>query len=232
MYQKILIKLSGEMLAGDLGHGLNQKSLLFMAEALKGAYATKAQIGVVIGAGNIMRGATAQYLTRTKADAAGMLGTSINAIALQDVLQKEYQIDAIVLGSFSISGVFDQASPQLLEECFAHRKLVIFAGGTGSPYFSTDTAGVLKALEMQATLMIKATKVDGVYDKDPMEFPDAQKYDQISYQEVLQKRLNIMDLTATSLAMENDLPIRVTNISQQNLIDIIEGKSVGTLVSS
>ncbi len=232
MLKRILIKASGEMLGGTGGYGLDQDSLLTLAKYLKQAHDTGAQLGIVIGAGNIMRGTSAQYLTRTKADSAGMLGTAINAIVLQDILQQEFQLDCIVLGAFSIDGMFQQSSLQLLDTYFTQKKVVIFAGGTGAPYFSTDTAGVLKALEMNADLMIKATKVDGVYDKDPHQFPDAKKYDFISYQEILAKKLNVMDFTATSLAMENNLPIRVVNLSGDNLVSIINKKSIGTLVSS
>ena len=232
MLKRILIKASGEMLGGAQGSGLDHDALLSLAQDLKQAHYTGAQLGVVIGAGNIMRGTSAQYLTRSKADSAGMLGTAINAIALQDILQKECQIDCVVLGAFSIDGMFEKSSPQLLDNYFAQKKVVIFAGGTGAPYFSTDTAGVLKALEMNADIMIKATKVDGVYDKDPHKFADAKKYDKISYQDVLAQQLNIMDLTATSLAMENNLPIRVVDLSGDNLVAIINQKSIGTLVSS
>ena len=167
MLKRILIKASGEMLGGTGGYGLDQDSLLTLAKYLKQAHDTGAQLGIVIGAGNIMRGTSAQYLTRTKADSAGMLGTAINAIVLQDILQQEFQLDCIVLGAFSIDGMFQQSSPQLLDTYFTQKKVVIFAGGTGAPYFSTDTAGVLKALEMNADLMINVTKDDRVYKKDP-----------------------------------------------------------------
>lgn len=231
MDKRILIKVSGEMLGGSLGYGLDQEALFTMARDLKSAYDTGTQLGIVIGAGNIMRGSSTQYLSRAKADSIGMLGTAMNSIALQDTLQKDFHMDCVVFGSFNIDGMFFKSSPQLLEESFAKNQLVIFAGGTGAPYFSTDTTGVLKALEINADLMIKATKVDGIYDKDPMKNPDAKKYETISYQEVLIQRLNVMDLTATSLAMQNNLPIRVTNFTGENLVDIINNKSIGTLVS-
>ncbi|MGL5956600.1 MAG: uridine monophosphate kinase [Brevinema sp.] len=231
MLKKILIKVSGEMLGGNLGQGFEHSALQSMAESLQKAYQTKAHIGVVIGAGNIIRGIAAQFLTRTKADAAGMLGTAINSIILQDILEKDFSIPSTVLGSFAIEGLFPQASPIMIAECFRQNKLIIFAGGTGAPYFSTDTAGVLKALEMGADLMIKATKVDGVYNKDPKKFPDAVKYDTISYMDTLKQQLEVMDLTATSLAMENKLPIRVVNLCGDNLVSIINGVPIGTLIS-
>lgn len=231
MIQRILIKVSGEMLGGSPGQGFDKQALWNMAECLTQAYHTNAHIGVVIGAGNIMRGTSADFLTRSKADSAGMLGTAINSIVLQDILEKDFSIPSIVLGAFSIEGMCHQASPALIQDSFSHNKLIIFAGGTGAPYFSTDTAGVLKALEMNAELMIKATKVDGVYDKDPNKFDDAIKYEQISYIDTLQQQLGVMDLTATSLAMENKLPIRVVNLCKNNLVNIIQGKSVGTLIS-
>lgn len=228
---RILIKLSGEMLSGIQGYGLEKEALLSITQDLQQAYQTGTQIGVVIGAGNIMRGASTEFLTRNKADNAGMLGTVINAIALQDTLEKNMGIDSVILGSFGIDGMFPKASPQLIEECFKNNKMILFAGGTGAPYFSTDTTGVLKALEINADLMVKATKVDGIYDKDPIKHKDAKKYHSISYQDVLIQRLNVMDLTAISLAMENNLPLRVVNLSGDNLKAIINGKSIGTLVS-
>ncbi len=229
MLKRILIKVSGEMLGGTVGQGFDKSALWTMAEQLKKAYETNAHIGVVIGAGNIMRGASAEFVTRSKADGAGMLGTAINSIVLQDILEKDFSVPNIILGAFSIEGICPQASPSLIQDSFENKKMIIFAGGTGAPFFSTDTAGVLKALEMHADIIIKATKVDGVYDKDPQKFPDAKKYQQISYMETLNQQLGIMDLTAISLAMENNLPICVGNLN--DLTDIISGKPAGTIIS-
>ncbi len=225
MAKKILIKVSGEM----LGQGFDKSAIWTMADQLKKAYQTNAHIGVVIGAGNIMRGASTKFVTRSKADGAGMLGTAINSIVLQDILEKDFSVPSIVLGSFAIEGICPQASPSLIYDSFENKKLIIFAGGTGAPFFSTDTAGVLKALEMNAELMIKATKVDGVYDKDPQKFPDAKKYQHISYMETLNQQLGVMDLTAISLAMENHLPLRVGIL--EDLASIINGENLGTLIS-
>ncbi len=225
--KRILIKTSGEMLGGSF----DEDSINFMAKSLKAAYETGADIGVVIGAGNIMRGAGAHYIQRSKADSAGMLGTVINSIVLQDTLENKFDIPSIVLGAFEIDGICRKNSPSLIKESFEQKKIIIFGGGTGAPYFSTDTAGVLKALEMGAELMVKATKVDGVYDKDPKKFSDAKKYAEISYMDTLEQKLGVMDLTAASLAMENHLPIRVVDLKGENLAGIIKGQNLGTLIS-
>ncbi len=227
MIKKILIKVSGEML-GDV---FDEERIYYMAECLQKARETGACIGVVIGAGNIMRGAGASYLHRSKADSAGMLGTVINSIVLQDVLESRYQTPCTVLGAFEIAGMCGKASPAAISQNFEEGRLVIFAGGTGAPYFSTDTAGVLKALEMDAELMVKATKVDGVYDKDPVKYPDAVKYDKLSYIDAISQKLGVMDLTAASLAMENNLPMRVIDLTPENLTGIIKGQNLGTLIS-
>jgi len=230
-YKRVLIKVSGESLGGSIGSGLEQNSIINMAQSIYDAYSTNIEIAIVIGAGNIIRGHSSQFLSRTKADSAGMLGTAINAIALQDILETHFQIPSIVLGAFCIDSIFMQATPSIIHQAFKDKKIIVFAGGIGVPYFSTDTAGVLKSLEINADLMIKATKVDGVYDKDPHLYPDAQKFNKISYEEVLKQKLQVLDLTATSLAMENQLPIRVTNLSGENLIKIINGESLGTIIS-
>lgn len=230
-FERVLIKVSGEALGGSIGVGLEQNSITNMAKNIQAAYNTNIEIAIVIGAGNIIRGTSSQFLSRTKADSAGMLGTAINAIALQDTLESVCHIPSIVLGAFSIDSIFMQATPALIERAFKEKKIIVFAGGIGAPFFSTDTAGVLKALEINADLMIKATKVDGVYDQDPHLYPNAQKFDTISFEEVLHQKLQIMDLTATSLAMENKLPIRVTNLSGENLVEILNGVPLGTLIS-
>ncbi|MGL4394392.1 MAG: UMP kinase [Brevinema sp.] len=227
--KRVLIKLSGEML-GEQG-GIDHNSLMEMASIIKTASQHNVKIGIVIGAGNIMRGSSTKFLDRTRSDSAGMLGTAINAIALQNCLEKDFGVKSRVLGSFAIDGMFDQANPDLVQDLFEKNTIVIFAGGTGAPFFSTDTAGVLKALEIGADLMIKATKVDGVYNKDPKKHSDAVKYDTISYQEVLEKQLHVMDLTAISLAMEQSLPIRVTELTAENITALLSGQSIGTLVS-
>ncbi|MGL4388910.1 MAG: uridine monophosphate kinase [Brevinema sp.] len=228
--KRVLIKLSGEML-GEQG-GIAHESLMEMSSIMKTASQFDSKIGVVIGAGNIMRGSSTKFLDRVRSDAAGMLGTAINAMALQNCLEKDFGVKSCVLGAFAIDGMFEKASPDIVCDYFKQGYLIIFAGGTGSPFFSTDTAGVLKALEINADLLIKATKVDGVYDKDPKKYADAVKFDQISYQEVLDKNLSVMDLTAISLAMEQSLPIRVTELTEKNITALLKGQSIGTLVSS
>lgn len=228
-YQKVLIKISGEVLGGQAGSGFDEPSLREVCSVLKEAHATGSQISVVCGAGNIMRGAGAGYLGRSRADNAGMLGTAVNILVLEGLLL-EMGVPALACGAFNIEGILPKLSPSQMEEK-GKGHLLLFAGGTGCPYFSTDTAGVLKALETSSQLMIKATKVDGVYSADPKKDPSAKLYQRISYAEVLNKKLGVMDLTAVSLAMENKLPLRVTDIFRKGAVKaIIEGKDIGTLV--
>lgn len=232
MYDRVLIKISGEILGDAMSTCLSEKNIRSVCTQLANVNQSGVQAGVVIGAGNVMRGATAQFLDRVRADSIGMLGTVINALALQNVLFRDFQVQSIVCGAFPIEGMVSKLNPDQIEHAFTNNNLILFAGGTGAPFFSTDTAAVLKALEINAELMIKATKVDGVYDKDPLKFADAKRYETISYEEVLEKKLNIMDWTATSLAMEHKLPIRVTDIFQEGQLNaVISGQSFGTLVS-
>lgn len=232
MYNRVLIKISGEILGDAAGTCLAAENMHSVCAQLKTVSKSGVQAGVVIGAGNVMRGATAQFLDRVRADSIGMLGTVVNALALQNVLFRDFQVQSVICGSFPIEGMVSKLNPDQIEDAFSKNKLILFAGGTGAPFFSTDTAGVLKALEINAQLMIKATKVDGVYDKDPLKFADAKRYETISYEEVLEKKLNVMDWTATSLAMEHKLPIRVTDIFQEGQLNaIVSGQSFGTLVS-
>lgn len=232
MYDRVLIKISGEILGDAAGACLSGKNIRSVCTQLANVNKSAVQAGVVIGAGNVIRGATAQFLDRVRADSIGMLGTVVNTLALQNVLFRDFQVQSVVCGSFPIEGMVSKLNPDQIEKAFSNNKLILFAGGTGAPFFSTDTAGVLKALEINAKLMIKATKVDGVYDKDPLKFADAKRYETISYEEVLEKKLNVMDWTATSLAMEHKLPIRVTDIFQEGQLNaVISGQSFGTLVS-
>ncbi|SFB69351.1 uridylate kinase [Brevinema andersonii] len=232
MYDRVLIKISGEILGDGAGMCLAAENMHSVCAHLETVNRLGVQAGIVVGAGNVMRGATSQFLDRVRADSIGMLGTVVNALALQNVLFRDFQVQSVICGSFPIEGMVAKLDPDQIQDAFSKNKLILFAGGTGAPFFSTDTAGVLKALEINANLMIKATKVDGVYDKDPLKFADAKRYETISYEEILEKKLNVMDWTATSLAMEHKLPIRVTDIFQDGqLSSIIAGQSVGTLVS-
>ncbi|MGL4367095.1 MAG: UMP kinase [Brevinemataceae bacterium] len=230
-FHRILIKISGEVFAGNEKSGLDHQSIQSIAAEITEVYHTDKEIGIVIGAGNILRGSSTNFLTRVKSDSAGMLGTAINSIALQDILQKEFHIPAVVLGAFGVEGMFPKSTPETIIQSFQKKEIIIFAGGIGCPYFSTDTAGVLKALEIGADIMIKSTKVDGIYNKDPLKNPDAVKFDHISYEQVLSQKLNVMDLTAISLAMENKLPLAVIDITEKTLNRFLHDQSIGTLVS-
>ena len=232
-YKRILIKLSGEVMAGEEGVGIEPTAVGKLAEEIKELRGLEVEIAVVIGGGNLIRGVeAAEYdLERVTADQVGMLTTIINGLALRDVLERRgiptSVHSAVAIGEMVASYVRSNALKDLNEG-----KVVIFVGGTGNPYFTTDTAAALRALEIQAEIILKATKVDGVYDSDPVENPMAVKFDSISYQEVLQKRLRVMDATAVSLCMEHHLPVIVFNSGVRgNMLRIILGEKAGTLIS-
>lgn len=231
-YKRILIKLSGEVMAGEGGVGIEPAALREFAEEIKELRGLEVEIAVVIGGGNLIRGAqAAQYdLERVTADQLGMLTTIINGLALRDVLEKRGVPtsiqSAVAVGDMVTHYVHSRALRDLEEG-----KVIIFVGGTGNPYFTTDTAASLRALEIGAEIILKATKVDGVYDSDPLENPAAVKFDTITYQEVLQKRLRVMDATAISLCMDHQLPLVVFNIGVRgNMRKIILGEKEGTLI--
>jgi uridylate kinase len=233
IYKRILIKLSGEVLAGEGGVGINPAALREMAEEIQGLRGLEVEVAVVIGGGNLIRGAqAAEYdLERVTADQLGMLTTIINGLALQDALERRGNPtsvqSAVPVGEMVTPYVRSNALKDLEEG-----KVVIFVGGTGNPYFTTDTAASLRALEIGAEIILKATKVDGVYDCDPLENPAAVKFDTISYQQVLQRRLRVMDATAISLCMEHQLPLVVFNSGVRgNMQRIILGEKEGTLIS-
>jgi uridylate kinase len=232
-YRRILIKLSGEVIAGEQGVGIEPAAVGRLAEEIKELRGLEVEIAVVIGGGNLIRGVeAAEYdLERVTADQVGMMTTIINGLALRDALGrrgiKTSVQSAIPVGEMVASYVRSNALRDLQEG-----KVVIFVGGTGNPYFTTDTAAALRALEIQAKIILKATKVDGVYDSDPVENPAAVKFDSISYQEVLQRRLRVMDATAISLCMEHHLPVIVFNSGVKgNMQRIILGEKEGTLIS-
>ncbi|MGL5722078.1 MAG: uridine monophosphate kinase [Brevinema sp.] len=228
-YQRVLIKISGEVLGGSKGAGFDEVAVQHVCEVLKEAHELGCQVSVVCGAGNIMRGAGSQWLDRFPADQAGMLGTAVNTLVLQNTLQR-MGIAASVCGAFAVEGMIPKLTPTQINETLKTHVL-LFAGGTGAPFFSTDTTGVLKALETSSDLMIKATKVDGVYSCDPHKDKNAKFFANICYSEVLEKNLKVMDLPAISLAMENKLPIRVTDIFQKGAVTaIIKGQDIGTLI--
>ncbi|MEW6096217.1 MAG: UMP kinase [bacterium] len=232
-FRRVLLKLSGEVLQGKKGYGIEAEVISSIADQIKDIHALGIEIAMSIGGGNIFRGMSAygSQMDRTSADHMGMLATVINAIALQDALER-VGVFCRVQSAIEMQRV---AEPYIRRRAIRHlekKRVVIFAAGTGNPFFSTDTAAALRAAEIGAEVILKATKVDGVFSKDPLKHPDAVKYDKIPYMEVLNKRLKIMDSTAISLCMENNLPIIVFNLMKpDNLYNIIIGKKIGTIVS-
>lgn len=231
-YKRVLLKLSGEALAGEQGFGINPAIIQDIARGVGAAHETGVELGIVIGGGNIVRGvaASASGMDRASADYMGMLGTCINALALQDALEK--------IGVFtrvqSAIEMAEIAEPYIRRRAIRHlekKRVVIFAAGTGNPYFTTDTAAALRAMEIDAEVIMKATKVNGVYDKDPNKHNDAVMFDELSYLEVLSKRLQVMDSTAISLCMDNSLPILTFSLKDpKNILRAVKGEKIGTLV--
>jgi uridylate kinase len=231
-YKRVLLKLSGEALMGEKSFGIDQKVVQYIANELRGIADLGVQVAIVIGGGNIFRGldASAEGMERTTADYMGMLATVLNALALQDALEK-YGLPTRVQSAIEMQ---ELAEPYIRRRAIRHlekNRLVIFGAGTGNPYFTTDTAASLRAVEIGADVIMKATKVDGVYDSDPVKNPDAKKFREITYIDVLKKGLKVMDSTAVSLCMDNNLPIIVFSLMKKNNVrKILEGKKVGTLI--
>jgi uridylate kinase len=231
-YKRILLKISGEAMMGEQSYGVEPSTVDFMAKEIKDAVSMGVQVAIVIGGGNIFRGveASVKGIERASADYMGMLATVINALALQNYLEK-YAIPTRVQSAIEMK---ELAEPYIRRKAMRHLekgRTVIFAAGTGNPYFTTDTAASLRAMEIDAEVILKATKVDGIYSSDPMKDPSAKKYQTVSYIDVLKKGLSIMDSTAISLCMDNNLPIVVFNLrGKGNIRKIIEGKKIGTLV--
>jgi uridylate kinase len=232
-YPRVVLKLSGEALAGDQGFGISPPIVDRMTEEIKTLHEAGVAIGLVIGGGNIVRGtlASQQGMDRVHADYMGMLATVINALAVQDMLERK-GIETRVMTAIRMEAL---AEPYIRRRALRHMekgRLVIFAAGTGNPYFSTDTAAVLRAIEMEADVLIKATKVDGVYTADPVKDPTAQFIPHLTFQDVLTKELGVMDAAAVSLCKDNDLPIIVLNIHQRGaVLAALRGEPMGTLVS-
>jgi uridylate kinase len=232
-YPRILLKLSGERLAGDKGFGFDFETMRGFSHEIRKIHAMGAQIALVIGGGNIVRGSqiSKMGMDRVSADYMGMLGTVINALALQDVLERD-GLDTRVMTAIRME---ELAEPYIRRRAMRHLekgRCVIFAAGTGNPYFSTDTAAVLRAIQMKADVIIKATSVDGVYSADPKKDPTATRYERISYRDVMLEELGVMDQTAITLCKENSMPLIVLNIHQPGVVaDAIRGEPVGTLVS-
>lgn len=231
-YKRILLKLSGESLAGDKGSGISPQVLAYFIDEVKKALDIGVEIAIVIGGGNIFRGLSegAKNMDRTKADDMGMLATTINALALEDAFTRA-GVKTKVLSSVEMPKFADYYAKRSAAEHLTNGTLLILSGGTGNPFFTTDTAAVLRAIEIDAQIALKGTRVEGVYDADPEKVENAVKFDELTYSEVLKRELKVMDLTAISLANDNQLPIIVFNFNKvDNLRNIILGKAIGTKV--
>lgn len=230
-YKRVLLKLSGEALAGEKGQGLDFPTVENICRSIKRAADSGAQIGIVVGGGNFWRGRSSTSSDRARADHIGMLATTMNALAVADVLES---MGAVVRVQTAIT-MQQVAEPFILGKALRHlekNRIVIFGCGTGNPFFSTDSAAALRAAELKANIILKATMVDGIYDKDPKKFNDAVKYDVITYHEVLVKRLQVMDSASAAICTENNIPIIVFNLDRpDNIYDAVMGKVVGTLVT-
>ena len=232
-YSRILLKLSGEVLSGDQEYGIDPIKASNLANEIKDVHQMGIGIALVIGAGNIFRGikAASKGMDRVTGDYLGMLATIMNAISIQDALEK-LDVETRTLSAITVTQI---SEPYIRRRALRHlekNRVVIVAGGTGNPYFTTDTAAALRATELKAKILLKATKVNGVFDKDPELNQDAKHYKQITYSDVISKNLRIMDMTAITLCKENDLPIRVFDVNQKgNLKDILSGKELGTIIS-
>lgn len=229
-YKRVLLKLSGEVLAGEQGHGFDFGVIETITNTVKKCADSGVQLAVVVGGGNFWRGRSSGSMNRTKADHIGMLATVMNSICLCDAFNQA-GIKAQVLSSVEMSPIAKQYSYDVAQEYLSSGQAVIFAGGTGSPYFSTDTAASLRAVEIGADILLKATNVDGVYDKDPNKYPDAVKFDTLSHEEIVAKGYGVMDSTAAAMCKDNSLPVLVFNLTDpENIIRAISGESIGTLI--
>lgn len=229
MYKRVLLKISGEALSGGTGFGINNDVVSEISLGIKKLNDVGVEVAVVVGGGNFWRGRTRQGMDRTTADYIGMLATVMNAMALQDSLEN-IGVPTRVQTGIEMNKV---AEPYIRRRAVRHLekgRVVIFGAGTGNPYFSTDTAAALRAAEMEADVILLAKNVDAVYDKDPKEHPDAKKFTKLSYMEVINRELKVMDSTATSLCMDNKITIKVFELNTENIIKVVYGEDVGTTV--
>lgn len=229
-YKRILLKLSGEVLAGAAGKGIDNDTVINICKSVKKVADAGVEVAIVVGGGNFWRGRTSEHMDRARADHIGMLATAMNSLALCDALE---QLGADVRVQTAIE-MRQIAEPYIRSRAIRHLekgRIVIFGCGTGNPFFSTDTASTLRAAEIGADIVLKATMVDGVYDKDPNKYPDAVKYDELSFNDILVKNLAVMDSTAASMCKDNNIPIIVFDLSRpDNIYDACMGKKVGTIV--
>ncbi len=232
-FKRVLLKLSGEVLQGKGKYGIEDKTLQEIAKEITGIKKLGVELAIVIGGGNIFRGleASAKGMDRAHADYIGMLATVINALALQDALESSGTYTRVM----SAIEMSELAEPYIRRRAVRHLekgRVVIFAAGTGNPFFTTDTAAALRGIEINADVMLKATKVDGVYDKDPVKYKNAKKFSKLGHMDIIKKRLKVIDVTAASLCMDNGLPIIIFNLKKSgNIKKIIEGNKIGTIVS-
>ncbi len=232
-FNRILLKLSGEALMGDMQYGIDPERLADYANEIKLAFDKGVQIAIVIGGGNIYRGLSgaSQGMDRVQGDYMGMLATVINSMAIQGALEK-IGIGTKLLGGLEIDPIAERMSRKRANEYMNEGKIVIISGGTGNPFFTTDTASALRAIEIEADVILKGTRVDGVYDKDPEKHTDAIKYSELSFKEAYEKKLAIMDLTSFTLCEENNMPIYVFDMNKKGeLLKVVDGEDVGTIVS-
>lgn len=229
-YKRILLKLSGEVLAGDKGHGIDQPTVDVICKSVKDVVDLGVEVGLVVGGGNFWRGRTSGNMDRTRADHIGMLATVMNSLALCDALE-QLGVDVRVQTAIEMRQI---AEPYIRNRATRHLekgRVVIFGCGTGNPFFTTDTAAALRAVEIDADIICKATNVDGIYSADPKKDPNAVKYDKLKYLDVISEGLNVMDTTAISLCMDNNLPILVFNLNDpSNIVKAVKGETIGTIV--
>lgn len=230
-YKRIMLKVSGEALSGDKGFGIDQVILSEISEKIKAAWEMGVEIGIVVGGGNFWRGRSHEGMDRTTADHMGMMATVMNSLALQDAL--EYRgVPTRVQSAIDMPRIAENYIRRRAIRHLEKKRIVIFASGTGNPFFSTDTAAVLRAAEIEADVILLAKNVDAVYDSDPKINQDAMRFDKISYMEVLQRQLGVMDSTATSLCMDNNIPLLIFSIKQpENILKVLNGENVGTFVA-
>lgn len=230
MYKRILLKISGEALAGEYGHGLDYETLQRISSSVKKVYELGVEIAIVVGGGNFWRGRQHESMDRTTADHIGMLATTMNALALADAIQ-EQGVPTRVMTAIEMKSI---AEPYIRGRAIRHfdkNRVIVFGAGTGNPFFSTDTAAALRAAEIEADIIMKATNVDGVFNKDPHKYPDAVKIDELTYLDVINQQLGVMDYAAISLCMENRIPILVFNLNDpDNIFRAVKGEKIGTTV--
>ena len=230
-YKRVMLKLSGEALAGEKKHGFDEATCIEVANQVKQLVDKGIQVGIVIGGGNFWRGRTSETIDRTKADQIGMLATIMNCIYVSEIF-RYVGMKTRILTPFECGSMTKLFSKDRANKYFEKGMVVFFAGGTGHPYFSTDTGIVLRAIEMEADVILLAKAIDGVYDSDPKENPDAKKYDVVSMQEVLDKQLKVIDLTATIMCLENKMPLLVFGLNEENsIVNTVDGKFTGTKVT-